>query len=138
MKPLMALFLVLCCAVTANAAQTGRQNDLGAMDPAQALEYMKATKDLVIVDVATKRWFATKHFAGAVSIPIENISAEEARELYLKLPAGKPVLLHCRLGMIVPDAYQTLKILRPDIPEISYIAGKPLFEEYNAWHEANR
>ena len=137
MKTLMALFLILCCAVSANATErTEKQNVLGGMEPAQALEYMKATKNLVIVDVAASRWFATQHFAGAVNIPIENISSEEARELYLKLPAGQPVLLHCRLGMIVPGAYQTLKQLRPDIPELSYIAGKPPFDDYNAWHEA--
>ena len=137
MKTLMVLFLILCCAVSANATElTEKQNDLGGMKPAQALEYMKATKNLVIVDVAASRWFATKHFAGAVNIPIENISSDEARDLYLKLPAGQPVLLHCRLGMIVPGAYQALKQLRPDIPELSYIAGKPQFDEYNAWHEA--
>ena len=39
--------------------------------------------------------------------------------------------------MIVPGAYQTLKQLRPDIPEIAYIADTPLFDEYNAWHETS-
>ena len=137
MKKFFTLFILLCCVVVANATErSGKQNDLGGVEPAQALEYMKATKDLVIVDVATKQWFATKHFAGAVSIPIENISADEAKALYLQLPAGRPVLLHCRLGMIAPGAYQTLKRLRPDIPEISYITGKPLFDEYNTWHAA--
>lgn len=136
MKTLMALFLILCCVVTAHAAErTEKQNDLGGMEPAQALEYMKATKNLVIVDVAASRWFATKHFAGAVNIPIENISSDEAAELYRNLPARRPVLLHCRLGMVVPGAYQTLKALRPDIPEVAYIAGRPLFDEYNAWYE---
>ncbi len=57
--------------------------------------------------------------------------------MYLRLSAGSPVLLHCRLGMIVPGAYQTLKQLRPDIPEIAYIASTPLFDEYNAWHETS-
>ena len=38
MKTLMALFLVLCCMVTANAAERAeKQNDLGGMEPAQAL-----------------------------------------------------------------------------------------------------
>ena len=137
MKTLMTLFLILCFAVTANATeQAEKQNDLGGMEPVQALEYMKATKNLVIVDVAAKRWFAEKHFSDAVNIPIEDISSNEAREMYMKLPSGRPVLLHCRLGMIVPGAYQTLKRLRPDIPEISYIAGKPPFDDYNVWHEA--
>ncbi|RRD69254.1 MULTISPECIES: rhodanese-like domain-containing protein [unclassified Desulfovibrio] len=137
MRTLIVLFLLLCCVFSAHAAEQ-KQNDLGGMEPAQALEYMKETKNLVIVDVATRRWFATKHFAGAVNIPIENISRSEALELYRGLPPGRPVLLHCRLGMIVPGAYQTLKELRPDIPEVGYITGKPLFDEYNHWYETTQ
>lgn len=133
-KALMTLFLLLFAAFSAHTAE-GRQKDLGGMDPVQALAYMKERKNLVIVDVATRQWFATEHFAGAINIPIENISADEAAELYRQLPAGRPVLLHCRLGMVVPGAYRTLKELRPDIPEVAYITGKPLFDEYNQWHE---
>lgn len=135
MKYLLSLLLVMCCALSAHAAE---QNALGGMQPAKALEYMKATGNLIIVDVATKDWFAKNHFVNAINIPIENISSDEAKELYLKIPTGRPVLLHCRLGMIVPGAYQTLKNLRPDIPEISYIAGKPPFDEYNKWHKSTR
>lgn len=133
MKYVLSLLLVVCCAFTAHAAE---QNALGGMEPARALEYMKAKEDLIIVDVATRGGFARVHFANAINIPIENISSDEAKELYLKIPAGRPVLLHCRLGMIVPGAYQTLKSLRPDIPEISYIAGKPPFDGYNNWYES--
>ena len=94
---------------------------------------MKTKKDLVIVDVAAKRWYAQEHFKGAVNIPIEELSADEEKELYMQLPKGRPVVMHCRLGMIVPGAYRTLKQLRPDISEIYYIDGKPLFEAYNEW-----
>lgn len=110
-------------------------NDLGAMSPEKALEYMKKTENLVIVDVATRSWYAKEHFEGAINIPIENISPDEAEKLYLDIPAGRPVILHCRLGMVVPGAYRTLKKLRPDIPEISYIDGAPLFGEYNEWKQ---
>ena len=105
----------------------------GPISPKDALEYMKTKKDLVIVDVAAKRWYGQEHFEGAVNIPIEELSAKEEKELYLQLPKGRPVMLHCRLGMIVPGAYRTLKQLRPDISEIYYIDGKPLFEAYNEW-----
>lgn len=84
-------------------------NDLGAMSPEKALEYMKKTENLVIVDVATRSWYAKEHFEGAINIPIENISPDEAEKLYLDIPAGRPVILHCRLGMVVPGAYRTLK-----------------------------
>lgn len=105
------------------------------MEPAQALEYMKTTPDLLIVDVATKSGFERIHFTNAINIPIENISSAEANALYMQIPTGRPVILHCRLGMIVPGAYQTLKSLRPDIPEISYITGKPQFDAYNSWYK---
>ena len=105
----------------------------GPLSPKDALEYMKTAKDLVIVDVAAKRWYAQEHFKEAVSIPIEELSAEEEQELYLRLPKNRPVVMHCRRGMIVPGAYRMLKQLRPDISEIYYIDGKPLFEAYNEW-----
>lgn len=43
-------------------AETGmeaavRQKDLGALTPEAALDYMKRTKDLVIVDVAAEKWY---------------------------------------------------------------------------------
>lgn len=112
-------------------------NDLGAMTPQKALDYMKTTNNLVIVDVATITHFNRIHFEGAVNIPIENINSDEAKKLYMELPANRPVILHCRQGAIVPGAYRTLKELRPDITEISYIAGAPLFDEYNEWKQDN-
>ena len=110
------------------------QTDLGALTPQDALTYMKNTKNLVIVDVAAKRWFRKKHFADAVNIPIEDIRCDTQDARYLALPSGRPVLLHCRMGAIVPGAYRRIKALRPDIPQISYICGAPLFDEYNRWY----
>lgn len=112
--------------------------DLGGISPEKALEYLKTTENLVIVDVASRTNYARKHFEGATNIPIEDLSSDEEKELYLKLPKGRPVMLHCRLGMIVPGAYRTLKALRPDIPEISYIDGRPPFDEYNEWVKSKK
>ena len=56
----------------------------------------------------------------------------------MEIPADRPVLMHCRRGMIVPGAYDRVLELRPDIPEISYIDGTPLFDEYNEWLENQR
>ena len=124
------LFLFAAALFTAASSANAAARALGAMTPEAALAYMKNTKDLVIVDVATKSWYAKDHFPGAVNIPIEEISAAEAEAMYRALPAGRPVLLHCRLGMIVPGAYDKVKALRPDIPEIGYIAGRPPFAEF--------
>ena len=152
---LVPVFCLTCAASFAWAANTSctertsvkediRQSEStkletsGPISPKDALEYMKTKKDLVIVDVAAKRWYEQEHFEGAVNIPIEELSANEEKELYLQLPKGRPVMLHCRLGMIVPGAYRTLKQLRPDISEIYYIDGKPLFEAYNEWVASQR
>ena len=49
------------------------------------------------------------------------MTVDEAKA-FMELPAGRPVILHCRRGMIVPGAYRRLKELRPVIPEISYVS----------------
>lgn len=114
------------------------QNAVGAMSPEAALEYMKETKELVIVDVAATRWYDENHFEGAINIPIEELDSEAEDALYREIPAGRPVLMHCRRGMIVPGAYDRVLELRPDIPEISYIDGTPQFDEYNEWLESQQ
>ena len=68
MKYLLSLLLVACCSFTAHAAE---QNDLGGMQPAEALEYMKTKGNLIIGDVATKEWFAKNQFVNPINIPIE-------------------------------------------------------------------
>ena len=116
-----------------NASGTKEQNAQGALTPEDALEYMKKTKDLIIVDVAPSKMYDKGHFIGAISIPIENISKDEEDKRYKELPAGKPVLIHCRRNIFAPQAYKRVKELRPDITELSYIAGAPLFKPYNDW-----
>ena len=120
------------------AMSSESQNAVGAMSPEAALEYMKETKDLVIVDVAATRWYDENHFEGAINIPIEELDSEAEDALYREIPAGRPVLMHCRRGMIVPGAYRRVLELRPDIPEISYIDGTPQFDEYNGWLESQQ
>ena len=110
------------------------QKALGAITPEQGLEYMKKTKDLIIVDVAPRKAYDKGHFVGAISIPIEGLSKEEEDRRYKELiPKGQPVLVHCRKSIFAPGAYKRIIELRPDIPEISYIDGAPLFKQYNEW-----
>lgn len=112
---------------------TESQNAMGAMSPEDALEYMKETENLVIIDVAATKWYDESHFEGAINIPVEELASEAEDALYMEIPADRPVLMHCRRGMIVPGAYDRVLELRPDIPVISYIDGTPLFDEYNEW-----
>ena len=117
-----------------NTGNAKEQKVLGALTPEKALEYMKKTKNLVIVDVAPRKAYDKGHFIEAISIPIEGISKEEEEKRYKELiPAGKPVLVHCRKAIFAPGAYKRIIELRPDIPEISYIDGAPLFKPYNEW-----
>lgn len=116
--------------------QMTKQNAKGAIPPQEALEYMKETKNLVIIDVAATRWYDENHFKGAINIPIEELDSDAQDALYMEIPTNRPVLMHCRRGVIVPNAYQRILELRPDIPEISYIDGTPLFDEYNEWYTA--
>lgn len=109
------------------------QNAIGALSPEDALDYMKKTENLVIIDVAAAKWYNKNHFVGAINIPIEELNSEEEDAFYMDIPTDRPVLMHCRLGMIVPEAYERMRELRPDVPEISYIDGSPLFDDYNVW-----
>lgn len=127
-----------CDAKEINGAENSDQkvNELGAMAPQKALEYMKSAKKLLIVDVASVSNYNRHHFEEAVNIPIEDISDSEADKLYRELPSGRPVILHCRRGVIVPGAYRRIKELRPDITEISYISAAPPFDAYNHWYNS--
>ena len=103
-------------------------NKMGAISPEDALIYMKNTPDLVIVEVNAPEWKLSTGFTGAMYIPYT-----EMAERYDEIPEGRPVLLHCGGGIVSVDAYKILQEKRPDIPELSYIAGAPPVRAYNEW-----
>lgn len=108
-------------------------NLLGGLSPEEALEYMKKTENLVIVEVNTAQWKKSTPFVNALWIP-----HDEMTERCGEIPEGRPVLLHCGAGVVSVPAYETLIEKRPDIPELSYIDGAPPIEEYNEWYENNK
>lgn len=108
-------------------------NALGAMSPEDALEYMKSTPNLVIVEVNAPEWKLRNGITGAMYIPYT-----EMTERYDEIPEGCPVLLHCGGGIVSIDAYEILQEKRPDIPELSYIAGAPSVKAYNEWLAAQK
>ncbi|MCG5031504.1 hypothetical protein MAF45_08625 [Mesosutterella sp. OilRF-GAM-744-9] len=110
-----------------------QQKNLGGLAPQAALEYMKKTPDLIIVNVAGRGFYDRNHFEGEVNIPTEDLGEKESKLRLLALPSGRPVMLHCRRGHMVVGWFEVLRQLRPDIPEVSYIAGVPPFDEYNDW-----
>lgn len=105
-------------------------NWLGGLEPSDALEYMKEHYDegLVIVEVNADYWKLSTGFTGALHIPHDQMA-----ERYNEIPGGFPVILHCGGGIVSVYAYETLMKKRPDIPQLSYIAGRPPVSEFNAW-----
>ncbi|MCM1166477.1 MAG: hypothetical protein NC299_13525 [Lachnospiraceae bacterium] len=110
------------------------QKQLGGLSPEEALEYIKSKPDIVIVQVNTAVWKSEPGFSGALWIPHDEM-AERCNEI----PEGRPVILHCGAGVVSVPAYETLIEKRPDIPELSYIAGRPheIMTEYNEWVKNN-
>lgn len=105
---------------------------LGGLEPADALEYMEEHYDegLVIVEVNTDYWKLQRGFTGAMHIPHDQMA-----ERYDEIPSGVPVILHCGGGIVSVPAYETLMEKRKDIPQLSYIAGRPPVEKFNEWLE---
>lgn len=103
---------------------------LGPLSPEEALEYMKNTYDqgLVIVDVTPPEFKLESGFTGSLFIPYTELDTR-----FDEIPAEKPVILHCVRGRASAKAYPILEEHRKDIPVLSYIAGEPLFEEFNTW-----
>lgn len=128
MNPIMRTFFTLaltfCCMIV--FAQDKQQ---GPISPKDALELMKTTENLVLLDVREPQYIGrSNYFKGSIRIPWTEMSKR-----YAEVPKGRPVLINCGLGQVAPKAYNTLKSKRPDIKVLYYIAGAPLFSEYNQW-----
>lgn len=106
------------------------KNWLGGLSPEDALNYIEENYDkgLVIVEVNTDYWKLKNGFSGAMHIPHDQMAAR-----YDEIPSGVPVILHCGAGVVSVPAYETLKEKRPDILQLSYIAGRPPVSEFNKW-----
>ena len=105
---------------------------LGPLDPEAALEYMKETysQGLVIINVVPEEYKQDAAFTGSIYLPLT-----ELEERCQEIPADKPVILHCNRGRASADAYPILEEKRKDILVLSYIAGEPLYDEFNTWLE---
>ncbi|GEM_PF-2079446 len=103
---------------------------LGPLEPEAALEYMKEaySQGLVIINVVPEEYKQDAAFTGSIYIPYTELEARKE-----EIPAEKPVILHCNRGKASELAYPILKECRKDIPVLSYIAGEPLYDEYNEW-----
>ncbi len=102
---------------------------VGAKTPDEALSYMKSTPNLLILDVREDEWYnGYSQFQGNVHIPKSQLAAR-----YKELPANRPIIINCGAGVVAPQAYEILRKLQAHVMELSYIAGTPLFAQYNNW-----
>ncbi len=129
----MTALLAIAVIFTFSGNAFAQQKDIGRLTPTEGLEYMKKTPNVFIVDVSPPERFAAEHFIGSVNIP-----QNELLSRINEIPKDRPVIIHCRLGRTCVKAYPLVKKMRPDIPEISYIDGEPLFSEYNSWVKAKK
>jgi len=120
--------LAIAVIFTFSGKAFAQQKDIGRLAPTEALEYMKKTQNVFIVDVSPPEKFQVEHFIGAVNIPMNELLSR-----INEIPKDRPLVINCRLGRTCVKAYPMVKKIRPDIPEISYIDGTPLFAEYNSW-----
>lgn len=100
----------------------GQQAPSAAVSPAEAQKIIASTPNLFIIDVRKPETFAERRYPNAVNMPL----AELGKHIY-EIPRDRPILMHCRSGKSVKTAYAVLKKLRPDLKDVRYIDGAPLF-----------
>ncbi|MDR2724859.1 MAG: rhodanese-like domain-containing protein [Candidatus Adiutrix sp.] len=114
---LSALFLAVLFAAGVMAVEPGH------ITPEEGKELIQQKSDLVIIDCRNAAEYVTEHYPNALNIPVNELEARLS-----EVPAGKPVVVYCGLGMRSARAYDTLKDKRPDITELYHINGAPIFD----------
>ncbi len=127
MSQVFRLGAALVLAGTAMISSAEDTEYLGGLSPEDALQYMTTTEDLAIVDVREPKWI-DEYFQGSQRIPWV-----EMKDRVQEIPAHKHVILNCGAGFVAPKAYEIIKQSRQDLLSLGYIAGPPLFKEYNDW-----
>lgn len=122
--------IVLAQSVGPAASIAPRGRLLGGLSPDDAHRYMTRTERLLIVDVRPARYRMSGGFFGSIVIAASEVGTEAADEMLMSLPSDRPIIIHCGNGVAAKKAYDRLISLRSDIRELSYIDGRPLFEEY--------
>lgn len=63
-----------------------------------------------LIDVSSAREFATGSIRGAANIPINQLEKQ-----LTNLPTDKPIIFFCATGGRASEAYDTVKLLRPEL-----------------------
>jgi rhodanese-related sulfurtransferase len=94
----------------------------GPVAPEDARTLIRQKADLVLLDVRNPDEYAEQHYPGALNIPVN-----ELEQRVSEVPAGKPVLVYCAKGLRAGRAYDIMKKRRPDVTELYYLKGAPLY-----------
>lgn len=116
-RPALVLVLAVLAAFAAMPARAG-----DVLSPAEVPAYLAATPDVLILDVRTPEEFAGGHLAGALNIPVDSLEARLD-----EIPADRPLLIHCRMGVRAERAYGIVREKKPDLAQVRMVRG-PLEE----------
>jgi rhodanese-related sulfurtransferase len=120
-----ALSVVLSSLVFAAALLFGQSAlavEPGPITPEEAKTMLQQKKDLVILDVRNPNEHVAAHYPNSLNIPVNDLEARLS-----DVPTGRPVLVHCGIGKRAARGYGILKVKRPDIKELYFINGAPIF-----------
>jgi rhodanese-related sulfurtransferase len=93
-----------------------------AVTPDAAKAMIEEKSDLILLDVRNPDEYAGAHFPDALNIPVKELETR-----YTEVPSGKPVLIYCARGRRAETAYRLLKEKRPDIVDLLFLKGEPIF-----------
>ena len=95
----------------------------GPITPEEANVLIQRNTNLVILDVRNPNEYVVAHYPKALNIPVNELETRLA-----EVPTGRPVLVHCGMGMRAARGCEILKEKRPDIKELYYIKGNVIFQ----------
>lgn len=118
MLTLLATSLTQC---TQNQ-QIPLQNNILKVTEAQ--NFIEQTENLFLLDVRTPKEFLDKHLAGAINIPLDELTHRVD-----ELPADQPILIYCRSGRRAKTALNDITKLRPELSTIYVLDDYPHYPE---------
>lgn len=116
----LLLFWALVVAMPLSAVAQTAESTIGSFEPGRAKGSISIAsfKRLIadnpaavhLIDVSSAREFGPGSIKGAVNIPINQFEKQSAN-----LPNDKPIIFFCTTGGRASEAYDTAKLLRPEL-----------------------
>jgi phage shock protein E len=88
------IFALVVMGLVAANGRTAVPEGVQILRPAEYIaQFQQPAAEHVLIDVRTREEFASGHIAGAINIPVEEVSQRLA-----EFPTDQPVVLYCRSG----------------------------------------